>query len=127
MLEAVEDIVTLLEPAMLPPAKLGTTFERAAELLADSAKRRAERAQRRQAEDFDEEEAAVLEVCGAFSWVGHGSVYPSMHPCLPSCALWQCSRTAHEHWALEMAGRRGHIKTHLHAAVAQLAQLMLEY
>ena len=66
MLEAVEEIVALTEPGMLPPARLGVTFERATELLTDSAKRRAERAQRRQAEDFDEEEAAALEV-GVFS------------------------------------------------------------
>ncbi len=62
MLEAVEEIVQLLDARLLPAERLGVTFERLRDVLADSARRRAERRARREAEDFDEEEAEALEV-----------------------------------------------------------------
>ena len=43
MLEAVEEIVQLLDARLLPAERLGVTFERLRDVLADSARRRAER------------------------------------------------------------------------------------
>lgn len=62
LLEAVEEIIELLDGSILPIEKLGVTFERLRDLLEDSSKRRAERQLRRSAEDFDQDEAEALEV-----------------------------------------------------------------
>ena len=69
MLEAVEEIVALLDTQLLPVERLGVTFERLRDLLTDSARRRGERQARRQAEDFDEEEAEALQARRRRSWV----------------------------------------------------------
>lgn len=63
LLEAVEEIVELLDANILAIDKLAVMFERLKDLLEESSKRRAERQLRRSAEDFDEEEAEALEVC----------------------------------------------------------------
>lgn len=65
MLEAVEEMVEMLEPALLPVDKLGALTDKLAGILADSSKRRAERLKRLEGEDFDEDEALAIEVRGA--------------------------------------------------------------
>ena len=67
MLEAVEEMVEMLEPALLPVDKLGAMVDKLAGILADSSKRRAERLKRLEGEDFDEDEALAIEVPGV-SW-----------------------------------------------------------
>lgn len=67
MLEAVEEMVEMLEPALLPVDKLGAMVDKLAGILADSSKRRAERLKRLEGEDFDEDEALAIEVRCA-SW-----------------------------------------------------------
>ncbi len=62
MLEAVEEIVDIAAPALLPPEQLAACTERLRAVLAASGERRAERHARRQAEDFDAEEAEALAV-----------------------------------------------------------------
>ena len=62
MLEAVEEIVDIAAPALLPPEQLAACTERLRAVLAASGERRAERQARRQAEDFDAEEAEALAV-----------------------------------------------------------------
>ena len=62
MLEAVEEMVEMLEPALLPVDKLGAMVDKLAGILADSSKRRAERLKRLEGEDFDEDEALAIEV-----------------------------------------------------------------
>ncbi len=62
MLEAVEEMVEMLEPALLPVDKLGALTDKLAGILADSSKRRAERLKRLEGEDFDEDEALAIEV-----------------------------------------------------------------
>ena len=62
MLEAVEGIVDIAAPALLPPEQLAACTERLRAVLAASGERRAERQARRQAEDFDAEEAEALAV-----------------------------------------------------------------
>ncbi|CAL5227386.1 g10339 [Coccomyxa viridis] len=61
MLEAVEEMVEMLEPALLPVDKLGALTDKLAGILADSSKRRAERLKRLEGEDFDEDEALAIE------------------------------------------------------------------
>lgn len=61
MLEAVEEIVEMLEPSLLPVDKLGALVDKLAGILADSSKRRAERLKRLEGEDFDEDEALAIE------------------------------------------------------------------
>ncbi len=62
MLEAVEEIVDIAAPALLPPEQLAACTERLRAVLAASGERRVERHARRQAEDFDAEEAEALAV-----------------------------------------------------------------
>ena len=62
MLEAVEEIIDIAAPALLPPGQLAACTERLRAVLAASGERRAERQARRQAEDFDAEEAEALAV-----------------------------------------------------------------
>ncbi len=62
MLEAVQDIVRLVGPALMTQEQLGQAFERFRAVLDDSAKRRKERSNITTGEDFDEEEAEALEV-----------------------------------------------------------------
>ena len=62
MLEALEEIIEMLEPALLPMEKLAAICEKLQGILADSAKRRAERLKRLEGEDFDEDEALAIEV-----------------------------------------------------------------
>ena len=62
MLEAVEEIVEMLEPALLPIDMLAATCDKLRGILTDSSKRRAERLKRLEGEDFDEDEAAAIEV-----------------------------------------------------------------
>ena len=62
MLEAVEEMVEMLEPALLPVGKLGALVDKLAGILASSSKRRAERLKRLEGEDFDEDEALAIEV-----------------------------------------------------------------
>ena len=66
IIEAAEEIIELAGPLLLEPAALGAVVDRLSGVLAASSERRAERAQRRQAEDFDAEEAEALEVQAAF-------------------------------------------------------------
>ena len=61
MLEAVEEMVEMLEPALLPVDMLGALTDKLAGILADSSKRRAERLKRLEGEDFDEDEALAIE------------------------------------------------------------------
>ncbi|KAK9810031.1 hypothetical protein WJX72_003666 [[Myrmecia] bisecta] len=61
MLEAVEEIVDIVGPALLSSEQLGMAFERFKTVLETSTQRRMERLQRQQAEDFDDEEAEALE------------------------------------------------------------------
>ncbi|KAK9821719.1 hypothetical protein WJX81_003315 [Elliptochloris bilobata] len=60
MLEAVQEIVDIAAPALLPAEQLAACTERLRAVLAASGERRAERHARRQAEDFDAEEAEAL-------------------------------------------------------------------
>ena len=62
MLEAIEEIVDIAGPELLSLEQLGGAFERFKVVLETSTQRRHERLQRRQAEDFDEDEAEALEV-----------------------------------------------------------------
>ena len=62
MLEAIEEIVDITGPELLSLEQLGGAFERFKVVLETSTQRRHERLQRRQAEDFDEDEAEALEV-----------------------------------------------------------------
>ena len=62
MLEAIQDIVRLVGPALLTQEQLGQAFERFRAVLDDSAKRRKERSAITTGEDFDDEEAEALEV-----------------------------------------------------------------
>lgn len=61
MLEAVQDTVRLVGPALLTQEQLGQAFERFRAVLDDSAKRRKERSAITTGEDFDDEEAEALE------------------------------------------------------------------
>lgn len=82
LLEAVEEIIELLDGSILPIEKLGVTFERLRDLLEDSSKRRAERQLRRSAEDFDQDEAEALEVKLPFIAPLH---LPNVTPCQCRC------------------------------------------
>ncbi len=62
MLEAIQDTVRLVGPALLTQEQLGQAFERFRAVLDDSAKRRKERSAITTGEDFDDEEAEALEV-----------------------------------------------------------------
>ena len=62
MLEAVQDTVRLVGPALLTLDQLGQAFQRFKAVLDDSAKRRKDRSALTAGEDFDEEEAEALEV-----------------------------------------------------------------
>lgn len=62
MLEAIQDTIRLVGPALLTQQQLGQAFERFRVVLDDSAKRRKERQALTAGEDFDEEEAENLEV-----------------------------------------------------------------
>ena len=62
MLEAIQDTIRLVGPALLTHQQLGQAFERFRVVLDDSAKRRKERQALTAGEDFDEEEAENLEV-----------------------------------------------------------------
>ncbi len=68
MLEAVEEMVEMLEPSLLPVDKLGAMCDKLTGLLADSSKRRAERLKRLEGEDFDEDEALAIEVLPLGVW-----------------------------------------------------------
>ena len=68
MLEAVEEMVEMLEPSLLPVDKLGAMCDKLTGLLADSSKRRAERLKRLEGEDFDEDEALAIEVRSHAVW-----------------------------------------------------------
>lgn len=61
MLEAVQDTVRLVGPALLTLDQLGQAFQRFKAVLDDSAKRRKDRSALTAGEDFDEEEAEALE------------------------------------------------------------------
>ena len=61
-MEAIEDIVDIAAPKLLTLDQLSGAFERFKVVLESSTQRRHERLQRRQAEDFDEDEAEALEV-----------------------------------------------------------------
>ncbi|KAL0056152.1 hypothetical protein WJX82_008212 [Trebouxia sp. C0006] len=61
MLEAMQDTVRLVGPALLTQEQLGQAFERFRAVLDDSAKRRKERSAITTGEDFDDEEAEALE------------------------------------------------------------------
>lgn len=62
MLEAVQDTVRLVGPALLTLDQLGQAFQRFKAVLDDSEKRRKDRSALTAGEDFDEEEAEALEV-----------------------------------------------------------------
>ena len=62
MLEAIQDTVRLVGPALLTQEQLRQAFERFRAVLDDSAKRRKERSAITTGEDFDDEEAEALEV-----------------------------------------------------------------
>ena len=62
MLEAIQDTIRLVGPALLTQEQLGQAFERFRVVLDESAKRRKERRDLTTGEDFDEEEAENLEV-----------------------------------------------------------------
>ncbi len=62
MLEAIQDTIRLVGPALLTQEQLGQAFERFRAVLDDSAKRRKERSAITTGEDFDDEEAEALEV-----------------------------------------------------------------
>lgn len=62
MLEAVQDTVRLVGPALLTLDQLGQAFQRFKAVLDDSAKRRKDRSALTAGEDFDEEEAEALDV-----------------------------------------------------------------
>lgn len=62
MLEAIEAIVDVAAPDLLTLDQLSGAFQRFKVVLESSTQRRHERLQRRQAEDFDEDEAEALEV-----------------------------------------------------------------
>ena len=68
MLEAVEEMVEMLEPSLLPVDKLGAICDKLTGLLADSSKRRTERLKRLEGEDFDEDEALAIEVRPHVVW-----------------------------------------------------------
>lgn len=61
MLSAVEEVVAVVG-RLLSGEQLGALFERFVHVFTVSEERRQERALRRNAEDFDEEEAEALEV-----------------------------------------------------------------
>ena len=61
MLEALQDTIRLVGPALLTQEQLGQAFERLRVVLDDSAKRRKERTDMTAGEDFDEDEAEALE------------------------------------------------------------------
>ncbi|KAA6426387.1 MAG: Embryo defective [Trebouxia sp. A1-2] len=61
MLEAIQDTVRLVGPALLTQEQLGQAFERFRAVLDHSAKRRKERSAITTGEDFDDEEAEALE------------------------------------------------------------------
>ena len=65
MLEAIQDTIRLVGPALLTQEQLGQAFERFRVVLDESAKRRKERRDLTAGEDFDEEEAENLEVTSA--------------------------------------------------------------
>ena len=62
MLEAVSDVVDVVGPELLNLEQLGQAFGRFKHVLDSSKQRRHERLQRRQAEDFDQDEAEAIEV-----------------------------------------------------------------
>jgi len=62
MLEAISDVVDVVGPELLNLEQLGQAFQRFKQVLDGSKQRRLERLQRRQAEDFDEDEAEAIEV-----------------------------------------------------------------
>ena len=63
MLNAVEEIISVVGPELLSAEQLAAAFERFKGVFAMSEERRQERALRRSQEDFDEEEAEALQVC----------------------------------------------------------------
>lgn len=84
MLEAIQDTVRLVGPALMTLEQLGQAFERFQSVLDDSAKRRRERVDITTGEDFDDEEAEALEVSPAVV-----DVRNPLHPDLKSAALVQ--------------------------------------
>ena len=84
MLEAIQDTVRLVGPALMTLEQLGQAFERFQSVLDDSAKRRRERVDITTGEDFDDEEAEALEVSPAVV-----DVRNPLHPELKSAALVQ--------------------------------------
>ena len=84
MLEAIQDTVRLVGPALMTLEQLGQAFERFRSVLDDSAKRRRERVDITTGEDFDDEEAEALEVSPAVV-----DVRNPLHPESTSAALVQ--------------------------------------
>lgn len=126
LLETVEEIIELLDVSILPIDKLGVTFERLRDLLADSMKRRAERQLRRNAEDFDEEEAEALEVKMSFrSATSPQASIPILPPPLrhePGCRrLFGCQlHESHSDILVQTAGDQGRRSSGQRKAVRQL-------
>ena len=89
MLEAVSDIVDVVGPELLNLEQLGQAFGRFKHVLDSSKQRRHERLQRRQAEDFDQDEAEAIEVPSVPSFTPSSSPRPHTHTLPHCCALWR--------------------------------------